>query len=200
MTYGYSDRIAHALAFSAKYSEAQPERASATVWPTAPANVAVILARHGVDEFGIVAGILRPAVNEAATARQRELLQKVNAKFGERVGRVLEQVLEPKFDNRGKPRSWEASKMELLAALTAAEPCALEVLAANEIYACGALLTDIRRLGPEYVSSYAPGGAPAIRRWFEGVVDVLTRHPVGPRAPILHELRGLSERLADVLD
>lgn len=200
MTIGFSDRIAHALAFAAKHGHPRPMTGGAGTWPTAPANVAVILSRHGVEEPGIVAGILRPVVNDAEAGRQRELLAKVEAKFGVRVGQVLAQVLEPRFDNRGKPRGWEASRMELLAGLTGAEPCALEVLAAQEIYACGALLTDVRRLGPEYLSSYAPGGAPTLRWWFGAVVDVLARHPVGPRPPLLAELRGLSERLIDSLD
>ena len=153
-----------------------------------------------LDETGIVAGILRPVVNEAELSRRRTLLEKVGGKFGTRVEQVLHQVLEPRFDTRGKPRSWEASRMELLAGLATAEPCALEVLVAQEIYACGTLLTDVRRLGSEYLTGYAPGGAPMVRRWFEGIVDVLTRHPVGPRPPMLAELRGLSARLIATLD
>lgn len=200
MNLGYSDRIAHALAFAAKHGTARLREVGSGTWPTAPANVAVILARHGVDETGIVAGVLWPVVNDAELPRRRQLLTKVEEKFGTRVGQILQQVLEPRFDARGKPRSWEASRMELLAGLAAAEPCALEAVAAQEIYACGILLTDVRRLGPEYLTSYAPGGAPMVRRWFEGVVDVLSRHPVGPRAPILAELRGLTERLIDALD
>lgn len=197
MTIGYSDRVAHALAFAAKHGTARLRENGSTSWPTVPANVAVILARHGVEETGIVAGILRATANDAEPARRREVLEKIGAKFGTRVRQVLEQVLEPRFDTRGKPRSWEASRMELLAGLTTAEPCALEVMAAQEIYACGALLTDLRRLGPEYLSGYAPGGAPMVQRWFEGMVDVLTRHPVGPRAAMLAELRGLTERLVE---
>jgi (p)ppGpp synthase/HD superfamily hydrolase len=58
MTSGYSDRIAHALAFSAKYAPTPRGRGTGPGQTTHPANVAVILARHGCDETTIVAGIL----------------------------------------------------------------------------------------------------------------------------------------------
>lgn len=121
-------------------------------------------------------------------------------KFGDRVADLLGQVLEPRFDSRGKQRSWEVARMEFLSSLAAAESTALDVLAAHEIYACGALLTDVRRLGPEYLSTYAPGGGPAVRRWFDGVVDILTRHPTGPRPALLVELRHLAGKLGGLLD
>lgn len=199
MTLGYSDRIAHALAFAAKHGSTRPAATGTGTWPTAPANVAVILARHGVEEQGIVAGILRPVVNEAPGTWQKELLEKITQKFGTQVQRVLEPVLEPRFDARGKLRSWEASRTELLAGLTAVESCPLEVLTANETYVAGALLTDVRRLGPEYLSVYAPGGAQAARWWFGTVVDVLARHPSGPRPALLAELRALADRLLETL-
>jgi hypothetical protein len=59
------------------------------------------------------------------------------------------------------------------------------------------LLTDVRRLGAEYLSGYAPGGASAVLSWFQDVVDTLERHPLGPRPGMLAELRALSGHLAD---
>ena len=200
MSHGYSDRIAHAFAFAAKHGTSRPRESGTGSWPTAPANVAVILARHGAEETAIVAGVLRPVVNDAEAPRRQILLEKVREKFGDRVVELLGQVLEPRFDSRGKPRSWEVARMEFLASLAGAETTALDVLAAHEIYACGALLTDVRRLGPEYLSTYAPGGGPAVRRWFDGVVDILSRHPTGPRPALLVELRHLAAKLGGLLD
>ncbi len=199
MNHGYSDRIAHALAFTAKHGAARPRRGSGGSWLTQPSNVAVILARYGADEVTIVAGILTSLLNETEPRLRAGLVQKVAGKFGERVVEVLRQTVEPRYDARGKERSWEAAKMEFLADLATADQRALEVCAANEIYQCGAVVTDARRLGTEYLSGYAPGGAPALIRWFQGVVDALERHPTGPRPGMLAELRDLSSRLGETI-
>jgi hypothetical protein len=198
MNPGYSDRIAHALAFATKHGAARARRGSGGTWLTQPANVAVILSRYGADEVTIVAGILTSLVNETEPTLRPDLMVKVSVKFGERVVEVLRQVVEPRYDSRGKERSWEACKMDFLADLTGADQRALEVCAANEIFQCGAVVTDARRLGAEYLSGYAPGGAPALLRWFQGVVDALERHPVGPRPGMLAELRGLASRLSEI--
>jgi hypothetical protein len=199
MNPGYSDRVAHALAFSAKHGAARARRGSGGTWLTQPANVAVILARYGADEVTIVAGILTALLNETEPSLRAGIMQRVSSKFGERVVEVLRQVVEQRYDARGKERSWEAAKMEFLADIATADQRALEVCAANEIFLCGALVTDARRLGIEYLSGYAPGGAPALLRWFHGVIDAMERHPTGPRAGMLAELRDLTRRLSEIL-
>lgn len=200
MNPGYSDRIAHALAYAAKHGAPPPQRGVSPSWPTQPANVAVILARYGADEATIVAGVLCSLLNESSPVRRQELGGRICSKFGERVAEILKQVVEPRYDARGKERSWEACKLDFLAGLALADQRALEVAAAQEIHLCGSLLTDVRRLGAEYLSGYAPGGAPAVVRWFREVVDVLERHPSGPRPGMLAELRGLTRRLADQIE
>ena len=197
MTPGYSDRVAHALAFAAKHGAPPPRRGESPTWPTQPANIAVILARHGTDEATIVAGVLCTILNEATPVRRQELAEKIRDKFGDQVSGILRQVIEPRFDGRGKERSWEAYKLDFLAGLALADPRALEVAAAQQIHLCGSLLADVRRLGAEYLSGYAPGGTSAVLRWFRETIDTLERHPVGPRPGMLVELRALSGHLAD---
>lgn len=199
MSSGYSDRIAHALAFAAKYGAPPPRRGESPAWPTEPANVAVVLARHGAEEQTIVAGVLCSLVNEASPVRRQELQTKIEAKFGTRVREILQQVSEPRYDGRGKERNWEAYRLDFFAGLAQADPRALDVATAREIHLCGTLLTDVRRLGIEYLSGYAPGGSGAVVRGFQGMVDALERHPIGPRPAMLVELRTLSARLADQL-
>ena len=196
MSSGYSDRIAHALAFAAKYGVAPPRRGESPGWPTRPAGIAIVLARHGGDEATIVAGILCPVLNESSPARRHELADKILDKFGEQVAAVLRQVVEPRFDARGKERNWEAYKLDYLASLSLADQRALEVATAQEIHQCGALLSDVRRLGPEYLSTFAPGGGSSVLRWFQEMVDALERHAIGPRPAMLMELRDLAGRLA----
>lgn len=194
---GHSDRIAHALAFAAKHGAVRARHGGGTTWPTRPANVAVLLARYGCDEQTIVAGILAALLNDAPPERRAELDPRLAAKFGERVMEVVRQAIEPRFDTRGKERGWEACKMEFLATLGSADPRTLDVCAADSIHQCGALLTDLRRLGVEYLAVYAPGGPPAVVRWFEETVAAFERHAKGPRPALLADLRDLTARLAD---
>mgnify|MGYP001163214896 CR=1 FL=1 len=197
MNPGYSDYIAHALAFAAKHGAPPSRRGESPSWPTQPANIAVILARYGADEATIIAGVLCTILNAATPVRRQELAGKIRDKFGDQVSAILQQVIEPRFDGRGKERSWEAYKLDFLAGLALADQRALEVATAQEIHLCGSLLTDVRRLGAEYLSGYAPGGASAVLRWFQDVIDTLERHPMGPRPGMLVELRALSGHLAD---
>ncbi len=193
---GHSDRIAHALAFAAKHGAVRTRHGGGTTWPTRPANVAVLLARYGCDEQTIVAGILTALLNEAPPERLAELDPRMAAKFGERVMEVVRQALEPRYDARGKERGWEACKMDFLAGLGGVDPRALDVCATEAIFQCGELLTDLRRLGVEYLAAYAPGGPVAVVRWFEEAVAAFERHDRGPRPAILADLRDLTARLA----
>lgn len=193
---GFSDRISHALAFAAKHGATPSPRGGSTTWPTRPANVAVILSRYGCDELTIVSGVLMALLSEVEPSRQRELERRIGGKFGEQVVAVVRQVLEPRYDARGRERGWEACKLDFLANLAQCDQRALDVSAANEIHQCGSLGTDVRRLGVEYLSAYAPGGADAVLRWFNEVIQAYEGHPSGPRPGMLVELRDLTARLA----
>ena len=138
-------------------------------------------------------------ISQAEHSRQRELEQRIGSKFGEKVLGIVRQVVEPRYDTRGRERHWEACKLDYLANLALCEQRALDVSAANEIHQCGALVTDVRRLGSEYLTTFAPGGAPAVVRWFTDVVQAYEGHPTGPRPGMLPELRDLSGRLADAV-
>jgi (p)ppGpp synthase/HD superfamily hydrolase len=193
---GFSDRIAHALSYAAKHGATPSPRGGSTTWPTRPANVAVILARYGCDELTIVSGVLVALLSEVEPSRQRELETRVGSKFGDKVVEIVRQVLEPRYDARGRERGWEACKLDYLANLALCDQRALDVSAANEIHQCGALVSDVRRLGIEYLSSYAPGGAATVVRWFTEVVQAYEGHPTGPRPGMLAELRDLTSQLA----
>ena len=197
---GYSDRIGHAIAFAAKHAVASIGRgagAANTLIP--PANVAVILARHGVDETTIVAGILAALLQGQPLTLRLELETKIPEKFGEEACQAACASLEPRYESRGKERTWDARKMDQLAGLSQADRRTLEVCAAREIFLCGSVLTDLRRLGPEYLTAYAPGGALMLLGWFRDLVGVLERHPIGPRPSLLAELRDLTARFGTSL-
>jgi hypothetical protein len=193
---GYSDRVGHAIAFAAKHAVASIGRgAGAANTLITPANVAVILARHGADETTIVAGILAALLQDQPLVLRGELERKIPEKFGDEACRAARACLEPRYESRGKDRTWDARKMDLLAELAQAERRTLDVCAAREIFLCGSVLTDVRRLGPEYLTAYAPGGGTMLLGWFRDVVLTLERHPTGPRPSLLAELRDLTTRL-----
>lgn len=193
---GYSDRISHALAFAAKHGAARTRPGGSLTWPTQPANTAVILARYGCDELTIVSGILAALLNEADEATRSRLQPRIGAKFGERVMDTVHQTLEQHYDIRGKERSWEASRLDFVAGLALADQRALDICAAREIHLCGSLLTDVRRLGVEYLAGYGPGGATGVVRCMGEVITALEQHPIGPRPGMVAELRDLLSRLA----
>ena len=61
---------------------------------------------------------------------------------------------------------------------------------------CGSTLTDIRRLGVEYLSAYGQAPAEQTLWWYGSVVTALEAVPSGPRTGMLLELKGLMELLA----
>jgi (p)ppGpp synthase/HD superfamily hydrolase len=199
-SHGYSDRISHAFAFAAKHLPPRPRRGSGALHLTQPANVAVILARYGCDEITIISGILSHLVNEASYGSRVQLANKIAEKFGTMVSEVIGDVAEPRYDSRGRERNWEVCRMDYLANLSAAGPRALDICAANQIHLCGSTLTDIRRLGVEYLSTSADAPAEQTLWWYGSVITALEAVPSGPRTGMLLELKGLIELLARELE
>jgi (p)ppGpp synthase/HD superfamily hydrolase len=199
-SHGYSDRISHAFAFAAKHLPSRPRRGSGALHLTQPANVAVILARYGCDEITIISGILSHLVNEASYGSRTQLSHKIAEKFGTMVSEVIGDVAEPRYDSRGRERNWEVCRMDYLANLSAAGPRALDICAANQIHLCGSTLTDIRRLGIEYLSTYAEAPAEQTLWWYGSIITALEAVPSGPRTGMLLELKGLIELLARELE
>jgi (p)ppGpp synthase/HD superfamily hydrolase len=196
ISHGYSDRISHAFAFAAKHLPQRTRRGSGALHLTQPANVAVILARYGCDEVTIISGILSHLVNEASFGSRAPLQRKIAEKFGTMVSQVIGDVAEPRFDSRGRERNWEVCRMDYLANLSAAGSRALDICAANQIHLCGSTLTDVRRLGVEYLPANAEASAEQTMWWYGSVITALEALPGGPRHGMLVELRGLSEMLA----
>src|SRR4030095_13039239 len=70
----------------------------------------------------------------------------------------------------------------------------------HEIHLCGSARTDIRRLGVEYLSTYAEAPAEQTLWWYGSVITALEAVPSGPRTGMLLELKGLIELLAQELE
>lgn len=194
--HGYSDRISHALAFSAKYYNSRIPRSAGMAYLAQPANVAVILARYGADEATIVAGILHHALEETAEAAAVEdLRRKIADKFGPTILGVVLDAVEPRYDPRGRERPWRACKQEFLVHLAEAEPRALDICVADEIQRCGWTGTMMRRLGVEYLRTVSHASVDQTLWWYRSMIEVLAGRAEWPRREMLDELRRMSAAL-----
>jgi len=190
--HGYSDRINHAFAFAAKYYNALAPADAGMDFLAHPANVAIILARYGCEQLTIVAGILHHVLEESPPDRWPLLEHKISEKFGPVALAVAKDALEPKFDRRGGERPWQPCKQEYLTQLAIAEPRALDIIAADEIHACGSTMTALRRLGVEYLRTVSRASSEQTIWWYRSLIEVLAARPDWPRREMLSELRLLS--------
>ncbi len=193
---GYSDRICHAFAFSAKYYNSRVPKSAGMAYLAQPSNVAVILSRYGADEVTVVAGILHLSLEEAGQDHEREeLRRKISDKFGPVVLGVVMDALEPRYDGRGGERPWRACKQEFLVHLAEAEPRALDICVADEIQRCGWTGTALRRLGPEYLRTVTRASIEQTLWWYRSMQEVLAARDEWPRHQMLEELRAMSAAL-----
>jgi hypothetical protein len=194
--HGYSDRISHALAFSAKYYNRRVPKSAGMAYLAQPSNVAVILARYGADEVTVVSGILHHALEEAAEAAEAaELRRKIGDKFGPIILSVVLDAVEPRYDGRGGERPWRACKQEFLVHLAEAEPRALDICVADEIQRCGWTATMVRRLGVEYLRTMSHASVDQTLWWYRSMLEVLAARDEWPRHAMLDELRMMSAAL-----
>jgi Guanosine polyphosphate pyrophosphohydrolases/synthetases len=194
--HGYSDRVSHALAFSAKYYNGRVPKSAGMAYLAQPANVAVILARYGADEATVVSGILHHSLEEAAHDHERAMLRrKIADKFGPIILGVVLDAVEPRFDGRGGERPWRACKQEFLVHLAEAEPRALDICVADEIQRCGWTGTMMRRLGVEYLRTVSHASVDQTMWWYRSMVEVLAGREEWPRRAMLDELRMMSAGL-----
>lgn len=196
---GYSDRINHALAFAAKHHAPRAPEDGAMNFVAHPANVAIILARHGADETTLVASILHHVL-EVSPRPERELLSgKIGEKFGPVILGVALDAVVPMVDDHGVPIPWQQRKRLLLAAIAVMEPRALDICCAEEIHHCGTAITLVERLGIEYLLPQGLPAAPIVLSWYGDLDDALGRREEWPGRALRQELAGLRRRLADAV-
>ncbi len=194
-TFGYSDRINHAFAFTAKYYGANAPSGREMGYVAHPSNVAVILARYGCDEATIVAGILHLVLEEAPADDVSMLEEKIDTKFGPVVLALAKDAVEPKYDPRGRERPWRACKQDYLANLALAEPAALDICVADEIHSCGSTMTTVRRLGREYLRTVTRASFDQTVWWHRSMIEMLESREDWPDKEMLADLRLLSVEL-----
>lgn len=194
---GYSDRVNHALAFSAKHHYQQAFKGTRAPYGTSGPSIAIILTRYGQEEDTVVCGILYEVVQDyVREAYTREMLeQRVAAKFGPDVLTTLLEVVERRHDDDGVEMSPAERRVDRVRRLSAASERARWVSAAAAVHDCSALLADLRRTEyPEVVWGRFAAGRDGTLLGYRQLVDRLG--DIGFTAPIRDELA----RVVDALE
>ena len=192
---GYSDRTVHALAYAAKQFARDESRPAALL--ARPASLALLLARYQCDEVTVVAAVLHEVLTQSPAAERAELSRRIGEKFGPVVLAVALEAQEPDPPReRGMRRTWETERVDLLSHLLNLEPRTLSIRAAEEILACGSVVSDLRRLGREYLPTITSATGEQLLWWFRAVGETLDRHDEWPRREMVTELRLLTAELA----
>ncbi|HEY3935726.1 MAG TPA: HD domain-containing protein [Gemmatimonadales bacterium] len=197
---GYSDDINHAFAFAAKYRAPYAPVEGAMTFFAHPANVAVILARHGTDEVTLVAAILHHVIEATPRRQHQEVFAKIEDKFGVAVLNLAREAVEASDDHRGIPLSWMQRKYALINHLLLISSRALDICCGDEIHQCGTALAITERLGSEYL---APNGLPSTIAelcCYDDILDALDRRGDWHTRAMKSELHALKVRLKSALE
>ncbi len=197
---GYSDRVNHAFAFAAKHHASRAPVDGAMPFLAHPASVAVLLARHGVDELTLVAGILHHVLEVTLTSERTAMMAKIRDKFGSVTLSIALDALEPHFDELDTALPWSHRKRLLLRNLATMEPRALDICCADEIHQCGSTVALVERLGSEYLGGVGLPHPPLLLSWYSDLLAALRRRQDWPSATLRDELARQRELLAALLD
>ena len=196
---GYSDDINHAFAFATKYRAPYAPVEGAMTFLAHPANVAVILARHGADEVTLVAGILHHVLEVTPRRHHADVRAKIEDKFGVAVLVLAREAFVGYEDERGVPLSWLQRKRTFLHQLLVMSPRAIDICCANEIHQCGTSLAIVERFGGEYLSLHGlPSSAPELC-CYDDIFAALDRRTDWHARGMKNELHSLKTRLEAAL-
>lgn len=131
----FGEKIERALRVSVVAHADQLRRGSDVPYVTHPMHVALMLARRGMDEDLIVAGLLHDVVEDCPGWT----LERVATEFGVHVKGIVEQLTED------KSRSWEERKQAAIDKVPHMSPEAATVKAADKLHNLQTLLADLRR-------------------------------------------------------
>jgi hypothetical protein len=196
---GYSDDINHAFAFATKYRGPYAPVEGAMTFLAHPANVAVILARHGADDVTLVAGILHHVLEVTPHRHHRDVCVKIEDKFGVAVLQLARDAFEPFEDDRGNPLPWLHRKRSLINALLAMPPRAIDICCADEIHQCGTSLAIVERLGGEYLTLNGLPATTAELGCYDDILAALERRVDWHTRGMRNELHALRTRLESAL-
>ena len=137
-TFVSSPLVRKALAFAAERHAGQRRKGDGKPFIVHPLAVGRILARQGMPEQVVAAGLLHDVLEDTPTPPSE-----IARLFGRRVASMVEEVTEP--DRR---HSWEQRKRAYLRHLKKASRGALAISCADKLHNTASLLAAYRREGP----------------------------------------------------
>ena len=196
---GYSDQINHAFAFVAKHRSPRAPATGAMHFLVHPASVAVILARHGVDDLTLVAGILHHVLEATTPEEHDEICQKIGEKFGSVILAVARDAADPWYDPQGTLLEWPHRKRILLGRLLTMSPRAIDICCAEELHECGSTIALIERLGPEYLATSGLPSGPPVLCWYDDLLEALATRVDWPGHGMREEIVAHRNQLATAM-
>jgi len=131
----FGEKVERALRAAVEAHQDQSRKGLGGVpYVTHPMHVALILARRGVDEDLIVAGLLHDVVEDCAAWT----LERVAAEFGVHVRSIVDQLTED------RSMSWEERKRAAIDKVPRMSPEAATVKAVDKLHNLQTLLADLR--------------------------------------------------------
>lgn len=131
----FSPAIERALVAAIAAHQGQMRKsAQATPYVVHPLHVALMLARWGVDDDVIVAGLLHDTVEDCAEWTQ----ERVESEFGAHVAGIVAQLTED------KSKSWDERKRAAIDHVPHMSPQAATVKAADKLHNLQALVVELR--------------------------------------------------------
>jgi len=142
-----SPLVRRALAFAVERHAGQRRKGDGKPFIVHPIAVGRILAKEGMADEVVAAGILHDVLEDTpTTAAELERL------FGKRVALLVEEVTEP-----GRRHSWEQRKRAYLRHLNKASRGALAISCADKLHNTASLLAAYRREGPVVFDRFSRG-------------------------------------------
>ena len=182
----FSDRIERALLASLAAHDGQWRKGSAGVpYAVHPLHVALVLARWGLDEDVIVAGLLHDVVEDSPDWT----LPRVSGEFGPHVAGIVGELSED------KRRSWEERKRDGVSRVAGMSPEAASVKAADKLHNLATLTLELERCAdPDAIWARFNGGREQTLAMSGELVEALAQR-VEPK--IARALRAALQALVD---
>lgn len=163
-----TSRFDTALTFAAQLHSTQLRKGTTIPYIAHLMAVASMVLTHGGDENEAIAALLHDAVEDQGGL---PTLEKIRARFGERVADIVESCTDSYVDP--KPL-WRPRKEKYVEHLHSASPSVKLVAAADKLHNLRAIIADFRMIGPKVWERFKAG--PEEQLWFyRGCVSAIQK-------------------------
>lgn len=174
----YSRQFEKALRFANKLHAEQTRKGSDIPYINHLMGVAALVGEAGGSEEQVIAALLHDAVEDQGGA---PVLKKIRKRFGDTVAAIVEACTDT--DATPKP-PWRKRKEAYIAHLAHAPEPALLVSAADKLYNCRTIITDVRAHGRRAFERFK-AGREGVLWYYPALVEAFIRRG---RTPIVDEL------------